>query len=94
MITPTLLFDGWVRRPNLSRMADPTPQYLKLAYEKWFDDHPGAREEMQTTTVRQHSRPGAPKTYVKRSASGEVQITKEEFDARYWAREHGTRPGI
>jgi hypothetical protein len=94
MATATVLFDGRVRRPNLTAMADPTPQYLKLTYEKWFDDHPGAREEIQTTTVRQHSRPGAPKTYVKRGASGEVQITKEEFDARYWAREHGTRPGV
>lgn len=70
-------------------MVDDTPLYLKLTYEKWFDDHPGARAEISTTTVRQHSQAHGPKTYVKITPGGDVQITKEEFDARYWARERG-----
>jgi hypothetical protein len=68
---------------------DRTPEYLKLTYEKWFNDHPGAHGEMSTTTVRQRTRPGAPIVYVKNGPRGEVEITKEEFDARYWAREWG-----
>jgi hypothetical protein len=62
-------------------MRDDTPNFLKLTYEKWFDDHPEARAEIETTTVRQQTRPGSPKTYFK----------KDEFDARYWARERGPR---
>jgi hypothetical protein len=72
-------------------MRDDTPMYLKLAYEKWFDDHPGSRAEIATTTVRQLSRANGPKTYVKNTPQGDVQITKDEFDARYWARERGSR---
>jgi hypothetical protein len=75
-------------------MLDDTPPYLKLTYEKWFDDHPEARAEIRTTTVRQQTHAHGPKTYVKNTPGGDIQITKEEFDARYWAREHGTRPGI
>jgi hypothetical protein len=74
-------------------MLDDTPMYLKLAYEKWFDDHPGSRAEIETTTVRQHTQPHGPKTYIKNSGNGDVEITKDEFDARYWARERGPRPG-
>jgi hypothetical protein len=69
-------------------MADRTPLYLKLAYQEWFDKHPEARMEIATTTVRQQRLPGRPAAYVKNTPSGEVQITKEEFDARYWAREY------
>jgi uncharacterized protein YhjY with autotransporter beta-barrel domain len=72
-------------------MADRTPQYLKLTYEKWFDDHPGARADLETTTVRQQTRPGAAKIFVKNTAGVEVQITEAEFDARYWARERAAR---
>ncbi len=43
--------------------------------------------EIATTTVRQQKLPGSPAAYVKNTPCGEVQITKEEFDARYWARE-------
>jgi hypothetical protein len=72
-------------------MLDDTPMFLKLMYEKWFDDHPEARAEMKTTTVRQQTRPDGPKTYIKNTPAGDVQITKDEFDARYWARERGPR---
>jgi hypothetical protein len=74
-------------------MLDNTPNYLKLAYEKWFDDHPDSRAEIKTTTVRLQKQQGDRVTYVKHTPSGDVQITKEEFDARYWARERGTRAG-
>jgi len=70
-------------------MADRTPLYLKLAYQEWFDEHPEARTEIATTTVREQRVPGSPAAYVKNTPRGEVQITKEEFDARYWAREYG-----
>jgi hypothetical protein len=72
-------------------MLDDTPMFLKLTYEKWFDDHPAARAEIKTTTVRQQTRPGCPKTYFKNTPEGDVEITKDEFDARYWARERGSR---
>lgn len=72
-------------------MLDNTPMYLKLAYEKWFDDHPESRAEIKTTTVRQQTWPVGPKTYIKNTPKGDVQITKDEFDARYWARERGSR---
>jgi hypothetical protein len=72
-------------------MVDRTPLYLRLVYEKWFDDHPGARAELENTTVRQHMRPGGGRTFVKNTPGGEVQISEEEFDARYWARERGPR---
>jgi hypothetical protein len=84
-------FDGVGWRPNHGGMLDDTPMYLKLAYEKWFDDHPEARAEIKTTTVRQQTRPNGPKIYVKHTPDGDVQITKDEFDARYWARERGSR---
>jgi hypothetical protein len=87
-----LPFDGAGNRANVVAM-DRTPQYLKLTYEKWFNDHPGARAEMSTTTVRQRTLPGAPVAYIKNSRGGEVEITKEEFDARYWAREWAPRRG-
>jgi hypothetical protein len=86
----SLLFDGSGHRANVVKM-DRTPQYLKLTYEKWFNDHPGARAEMSTTTVRQRTQPGASVAYIKNSLGGEVEITKEEFDARYWAREWAPR---
>jgi hypothetical protein len=73
-------------------MLDDTPNYLRLIYEKWFDDHPGARAEISTTTVRELTNPRG-KTYIKHDRNGEVQITKEEFDARYWARERSQRAG-
>ncbi|MGH7437524.1 MAG: hypothetical protein ACRENE_17750 [Polyangiaceae bacterium] len=71
-------------------MVDRTPPYLKLAYEKWFEDHPDARGEMVSTTVRLQTQ-GKKTTYVKNSSGGDVEITKEEFDARYWARERDRR---
>jgi hypothetical protein len=86
-------FDATEQRPNLGSMLDDTPNYLKLAYEEWFDDHPESLAEIKTTTVRLQRRQGGPITYVKNTAGGDVQISKEEFDARYWARERGTRPG-
>jgi hypothetical protein len=73
-------------------MLDDTPPYLRLIYEKWFNDHPGARAELATTTVRELTSARG-KTYIKHDRTGEVQITKEEFDARYWARERGIRAG-
>jgi hypothetical protein len=72
-------------------MVDDTPPYLIRTYEKWFDDHPEARAELATTTVRQQTQVRGPKLYIKNNPSGEVQITKEEFDARYWARERSRR---
>ena len=69
-------------------MADRTPLHLKLTYQEWFDEHPEARVEIATTTVRQQKLPGGPPTFVKNTPRGEVQITKEEFEARYWAREY------
>jgi len=72
-------------------MADNTPAYLQVTYEKWFDDHPEGRAEMRTTTVRQQTLPGCPVAYFKNSAGGDVPVTKEEFDARYWARERECR---
>ena len=86
-------FDATEWRPNLGSMLDDTPNYLKLAYEEWFDDHPESLAEIKTTTVRLQKRQGGPITYVKNTAGGDIQISKEEFDARYWARERGTRPG-
>jgi hypothetical protein len=74
-------------------MRDDTPNYLKLAYEEWFDNHPESLAEMQTTTVRLQKRSGASITYVKNTAGGDIEISKEEFDARYWARERGARHG-
>jgi hypothetical protein len=44
--------------------------------------------EIATTTVRQQKLPGSPAAYVKNTPRGDVQITKEEFDARYCAREY------
>ena len=88
----SLRFDGSGYRANVVKM-DRTPQYLKLTYEKWFNDHPGSRAEMSTTTVRQRTQPGASVAYIKNSRGGEVEITKEEFDARYWAREWAVRRG-
>ena len=69
-------------------MNDRTPLHLKLAYQEWFEQHPEARTEIATTTVRQQKLPASPAAYVKNTPSGEVQITKEEFDARFWAREY------
>jgi hypothetical protein len=82
---------AWSHGPTLADMLDDTPMYLTLMYEKWFDDHPGARAEIKTTTVRQQTRLTGPKTYVKNTPEGDVEITKDEFDARYWARERGSR---
>ena len=74
-------------------MLDDTPNYLKLAYKEWFDKHPESLAEIETTTVRQQRRNDGPIMYVKNTARGDVEISKEEFDARYWARERGTRRG-
>jgi hypothetical protein len=74
-------------------MLDDTPNYLKLAYEEWFEGHPESLAEIKTTTVRLQRRHDGLIIYVKNTAGGDIQISKEEFDARYWARERGTRQG-
>ena len=66
-------FDVTEWRPNLGSMLDDTPNYLKLAYEEWFDDHPESLAEIKTTTVRLQKRPGGPITYVKNTAGGDIQ---------------------
>ena len=68
-------------------MIDRTPLHLRATYEKWFDDHPGSRAEIPTTTVRQQTVRGVATGYVKNTPGGDVAITRQEFDARYWARE-------
>ncbi len=73
--------------PKLERWPIGLRFTFKLAYHEWFNEHPEARMEIATTTVRQQELPGGPATFVKNTPRGEVQITKEEFDARHWARE-------
>ena len=58
---------------------------LELKCRRWLDEHPDALADIATTFVRQHPASG---TFVKKSTDGEVQITKEEFDARQWVLMH------
>ena len=72
------------RWPRLGAMVDNSPPYLRLTYQEWFDNHPGALAEMSTTTVREQRFLGGATEHIKNRPSGVVKVTKEEFDARYW----------
>jgi len=72
-------------------MADRTPPYLRAIYEQWFDENPGARAEIATTPVRRVMGPAGRPSYVKHTPNGDITISEQEFDARYWAREQEAR---
>ncbi len=52
-----------------------------LKCRRWREKHPKALEDVATAFVREHPVSG---TFVKRTSGGEVEISKDEFEARPW----------
>jgi hypothetical protein len=56
-----------------------------LKCRRWLERHPEALEDIATAFVREHP---ASRTFVKRTSGGEVEISKDEFEARQWVLTH------
>lgn len=63
------------------RLADE----LEPKYLAWLSKHPEALDDIATAFVQEHP---ASKTFVKRTTGGEVQISRDEFEARLWFIRH------